>query len=104
MAGLGVHDLLMPGQVAPITDERELLLAYVEQQRDSLRISAHGLTDEQAALTPTAGTLSIGGLIRHVTAMEKSWIDLVTQAPRPSMEEQEASYGDDFRFEPGNGD
>ena len=69
----------MPGQVAPIDDERELLLAYVAQQRDGLKYAAFGLTDDQARLTPTAGTLSIGGLVKHVTAMERTWLDLIRQ-------------------------
>lgn len=92
----------MPGNVAPLTDERELLLAYLEQQRDGLRVASHGLTDEQAAAAPTAGTLSIGGLIKHVTATEKSWIDLVLQRPQPSVEDGQAAYGEDFRFGPGD--
>ena len=67
----------MPGQAPALTDERELLLAYIDQQRDGIRYAAFGLTDEQARLTPTAGTLSIGGLVTHVTAMERSWVDLI---------------------------
>ena len=45
----------MPGQVPPLTDERALLLAYVAQQRDAVRIAAHGLTDEQARAVPGPG-------------------------------------------------
>jgi hypothetical protein len=36
----------MPGTAPPHTDERELLLAYIAQQRDGLRHAAFGLTDE----------------------------------------------------------
>ena len=43
----------MPGQVPPVADEREGLLAYLAQQRDVIRIAAYGLTDEQARATPT---------------------------------------------------
>lgn len=90
----------MPGQVPPVADEREGLLAFVAQQRDALRIAAFGLTDEQARATPTVSTLSVGGLIKHVTAMERGWIDLVLQRPRPAMEEAEAQYGADFQMGP----
>ena len=38
----------MPGQAPPLPDERELLLAFLNQQRDGLRYAAFGLTDEQA--------------------------------------------------------
>ncbi|HEY3485071.1 MAG TPA: DinB family protein [Ilumatobacteraceae bacterium] len=86
----------MPGQVAPIDDERELLLAYIAQQRDGLKYAAYGLTDDQARLTPTAGTLSIGGLVKHVTAMERTWLDLIRQ----SGTSDGADYEDGFTLRP----
>jgi hypothetical protein len=87
----------MPGQVHPLQDERALLLAYVEQQRDALRIAAFGLTDEQARAVPGPGTLSIGGLVKHVAFCERGWIDLV--AARPSTGGQD-EYADAFVMGP----
>jgi uncharacterized damage-inducible protein DinB len=81
-----------------VTDERELLLAYLNQQRDGIRYAAFGLTDEQARLAPTASTLTIGGLVKHVTATERSWMDVVLQRPPGTREEQEASWQDGFRL------
>ncbi|MET0458815.1 MAG: DinB family protein [Ilumatobacteraceae bacterium] len=69
----------MPGQAPPHADETELLLAFITQQRDGIKNAAFGLTDEQARLTPTAGALSVGGLVVHVTAMEQSWVDMILQ-------------------------
>jgi hypothetical protein len=86
----------MPGQVPPVADEREGLLAYLTQQRDAVRIAAYGLTDEQARLAPTVGALTIGGLVKHLTAMEWAWIDDVLQRPPKSREEQEAAYATDW--------
>jgi uncharacterized damage-inducible protein DinB len=71
----------MPGNVAPVADEREGLLRYLEQARYVLRLTAHGLTDEQARATPTASALSIGGLIKHVAATERYWMGLIQQRP-----------------------
>ena len=89
----------MPGQAPPHTDERQLLLAYIDQQRDGLRNAAFGLTDEQARLTPTASPLSVGGLVKHVADTERGWIDLVVQRDRGgSQEEKIASYEDGFRL------
>jgi uncharacterized damage-inducible protein DinB len=85
----------MPGQAPALTDERELLLAYVAQQRDGIRYAAHGLTDEQARLTPTRSTLSIGGLVKHVADMERGWMDLVVQRQRDQSPE---TYLDGFRL------
>jgi uncharacterized damage-inducible protein DinB len=91
----------MPGQAPPATDERELLLAYIAQQRDGVRNAAYGLTDELARLTPAASSLSIGGLIKHVTETERSWIDTVLQRERGgSREDQESSYEENFRLGP----
>jgi uncharacterized damage-inducible protein DinB len=87
----------MPGQAPALTDERELLLAYIAHLRDGVRYAAFGLTDEQARLTPTAGTLSIGGLIKHLAEMERGWLDLVLQRER---ERSQQSYMDGFRLLP----
>jgi uncharacterized damage-inducible protein DinB len=86
----------MPGQAPALTDETELLLAYIAQQRDGIRFAAYGLTDEQARLTPTAGSLSIGGLVKHVTTMERTWIDTVLRRDRGAAGDQEADYEQGF--------
>jgi uncharacterized damage-inducible protein DinB len=91
----------MPGQAPPLEDEGRQLLAYITRQRDGLRNAAYGLTDDQARLAPTVSSLTIGGLIKHATAVERSWMDLVVQRPRDgSREDQEAGYEDNFRFGP----
>jgi uncharacterized damage-inducible protein DinB len=87
----------MPGQAPPLTDERELLLAYLAQQRDGIRYAAFGLTDDQARMAPTASPLTVGGLLKHVTSMEEGWIDLVVRRDRG-----EADYEANFRM--GEGD
>jgi len=86
----------MPGQVPPVADEREGLVAYLAQQRYVLRVAAYGLTDEQARATPSASSLSIGGLIKHVANVERNWIDMVLQRPATSVED----YVSNFRLEP----
>jgi hypothetical protein len=89
----------MPGQAAVLTDERELLLAYIAQQRDGIRYAAHGLTEAQARLTPSASALSIGGLIKHVATMERGWINMVLQH-HTSQHETASRYEDGFRLRP----
>ena len=89
----------MPGTVPPVADEREGLLAYLAQMRSAIHIAAYGLTDEQARLAPTAGTLTVGGLVKHVAAVEQSWMDTVLQRRRP-REEAEQDYDANFRMGP----
>jgi uncharacterized damage-inducible protein DinB len=93
------EDPTMNANVPPIADEREGLLAFLAQQRRVLRISAHGLTDEQARLVPTESTLSIGGLIKHVAATERAWLDRVLgRESRDSLERQQATFVANFRL------
>jgi len=88
----------MPGAVPPVADEREGLMAYLEHQRHVLRVAAFGLTDEQARATPTPSALSVGGLIKHCAAMERSWMGTVLQRKRDGAE---GEYEAGFRLEPG---
>ena len=82
----------MPGNVPPVTDERDGLLAYLAQQRYVLRLTAYGLTDEQARAAPTVSALSVGGLIKHVTAVEHAWMDTVLQRRQGSVEDYAANF------------
>jgi uncharacterized damage-inducible protein DinB len=91
----------MPGMPGPVSDERESLTTFLAQQRYVLRLTAHGLTDEQARVSPTVSSFSVGGLIKHVAQTERGWIDMIAQRTRPA----DAGGGEDdylagFRLEP----
>lgn len=68
----------MPAVVRPVTDERDALVTFLAQQRDVVRISAHGLTDEQAARAASASELSVASVIKHLTSVEQSWAAAMT--------------------------
>lgn len=97
----------MPAMPGPVADEKSCLLAFLAQQHQNLRTIAHGLTDAQARLTPTASDLSVGALIKHVTACEAGWIERIAAAPGyPAadaipFEEAMATYAEQYRM---NGD
>jgi uncharacterized damage-inducible protein DinB len=87
----------MPGQVPPIVDERDGLLAYLRQMRLVLRLTAYGLTDDQARRAAVASTgLSVGGLIKHVAAVESSWVDMILEQSNQDPE----AYADNFTMRP----
>ena len=67
----------MAGLARPTKDERELLLAFLAQQRDGLRNAAYGLTDDQARSAPSASVLSVASLLRHAATTERGWIAMV---------------------------
>ncbi|GGM96826.1 hypothetical protein GCM10009721_24450 [Terrabacter tumescens] len=98
----------MAAHVPPVADERESLIAYLDQQRDAFATVAFGLTEEQIRLAPTAGTLSIGGLVKHVTTCERGWTERMAAAPEApappdrSVEEQATAWGEDFRVTDGD--
>ena len=82
----------MAGMVAPIADERVGLLAYLEQQRYVLKLTAYGLTDDEARLTPAASPLSVGGLIKHVAAVEQNWIRTILQRDPEPGDDYESNF------------
>ena len=91
----------MPGQAALVTDERDALRVFLEYHQGAYFAVAYGLTDEQARSTPTVSALSIGGLIKHATGVQRSWLERVSCAPefppadtRP-MAEVVAGYQDE---------
>jgi hypothetical protein len=45
--------------------------------------AAYGLTDEQARLTPSVSALSVGGIVKHVSSVEKFWADVVLGRQEP---------------------
>lgn len=53
--------------------ERADLLESLAVHRGFLLRTTEGLTDEQARLRPTASELTIGGIVKHVAATERSW-------------------------------
>lgn len=64
-----------------ITGERADLLDALAKHRHFLRHTARDLTDEQAGRRTTTSELCLGGLIKHVTAVEQNWISFVVEGP-----------------------
>ena len=92
----------MPGMPPPAKDERQTLIEFLRHNQNAFLAIAYGMTDEQARSTPSVSALSIGGLIKHVAGVQRSWMARVTAAPgspprddRP-FEEQAAEYQDQY--------
>ncbi|WP_329214200.1 DinB family protein [Streptomyces sp. NBC_01485] len=90
-----------------VTGERADLLEALTKQRHFLRFTTRDLTDEQAGLRTTAGELCLGGLIKHVTSVERSWVGFILAGSSAmpdftSMTEADfAKRADEFRMLPG---
>jgi len=61
--------------------ERTELLATLATARSALTNTVRGLTDEQLGERPTVSALCLGGLIKHVAAMEEAWLRFVVDGP-----------------------
>jgi uncharacterized protein DUF664 len=92
----------MPGMTPPAKGERQTLIEFLRFNQNAFFAVAFGLTDEQARSKPSVSALSIGGLIKHTTNVQHSWMARVTAAPgspprddRP-FAEQEAEYRDQY--------
>ena len=75
--------------------ERADLLATLAQHRHFLRFTARDLTDEQARQRTTVSELSVGGLIKHVTAVERGWANFIV-AGTSAMADAAAMTEDDW--------
>jgi hypothetical protein len=92
------------------TIERQDFLETLEKHRGFLRFTARGLSDDQAAAKPTASELCIGGVIKHVAAVESGWVDFMLTGGHGSSAASTGTDGDDaierylagFRMVPGD--
>ncbi|MBC6460766.1 DinB family protein [Actinomadura sp. HBU206391] len=82
------------------------LLAMLAKHRHFLRFTTRGLTDEQARKRATVSELCLGGLIKHVTAVERGWVDFILEGPSAMRdfsdmtEDDFAERADQFRLLP----
>jgi uncharacterized damage-inducible protein DinB len=77
-----------------LTTEQADLLETLDKHRGFLRYAVRGLTDEQARLRPTASELTLGGLIKHVTATERNWAAFAVGGAEAFPAFDESTYAD----------
>jgi uncharacterized damage-inducible protein DinB len=81
-----------PTDIEPTSDERELLLRYLQLQRDMVVSATVGLSEEQARWRPGGEHLiSVIGIVNHLTCVESRWID-GSYAREPSVQRTEAEF------------
>lgn len=91
-----------------LTGERADLLAQLAGARHFLRFTTRDLSAEQLAAYPTRSELCLGGLIKHVTSVERGWADYILDGKSAMKnfddltEEDFAQRVDEFRMLPGD--
>lgn len=71
----------MPALAPPVTDERSALREYLAYHQSAFFAVSYGLTDDQARCTPSVSALSVGGLVKHATGLQRTWMARVAAAP-----------------------
>ena len=87
-----------------MTNERDELVATLDKHRGFLRHTVDGLTDEQAAQRTTVSELCLGGLIKHVAAVEEQWVGFINEGPSAFAPMDAGAYeahAATFRMQPG---
>jgi uncharacterized protein DUF664 len=90
----GLEEDLMSSTEQAAIDERADLVETLRNHRYFLRYTARDLTDEQAARRTTASELCLGGLIKHVAATERAWVNFILDGPSALGPWDEASISD----------
>ncbi len=96
----------MDGAEQTLTGERADLAETLGKHRHFVTFTARDLTDEQAATRTTASELTIGGIIKHLAAVEQNWARFISEGPRESAIDWmdpavRQDYLDGFRMLPG---
>jgi uncharacterized damage-inducible protein DinB len=85
--------------VPPVANETDAIHAFLAQAQDAFRILLHGLTPGQASVAPSASSLSLGGLVKHATAVQRGWLASAEAAPGvPEREDEVEDYLEGFTF------
>ncbi|HEY2312911.1 MAG TPA: DinB family protein, partial [Streptosporangiaceae bacterium] len=64
-----------------LTGERADLAQTLARNRNFLRFTTRDITDEQAARRTTVSELCLGGIIKHVTGVERNWARFIVDGP-----------------------
>jgi hypothetical protein len=87
-----------------VTGERADLLASLAKARHFLRFTTQGITEEQARQRTTVSELTLGGLVKHVTAVERNWQGFIVHGPSIApdftnlSQEDYANWANGFRL------
>jgi uncharacterized damage-inducible protein DinB len=87
-----------------LAGERADLLESLAKARHFLRFTTRGITEEQARQRTTVSELTLGGLVKHVTAVERNWQRFIVHGPSAApdfsnlSEEDYANWANGFRL------
>ena len=95
------HQTSTPAVQPSLSAERADLLDTLAKHRFLFRFTVRDLTDEQAARRTTVSALCLGGLIKHVTRIEKGWVDFALGGPSTITSNDYEAHAQSFEMLPG---
>jgi uncharacterized damage-inducible protein DinB len=75
--------------------ERADLVVALDHAREFLRLTLRGLTDDQARQRTTVSALCLGGLVKHVMAVERNWARFIVEGTEAMSFSGTAAAGSD---------
>jgi uncharacterized damage-inducible protein DinB len=83
------------------TDERAMLMAFLDYARGCVLRKVDGVADDAARLPRTPSGTSIGGLVKHLTWVERGWLEDTFLGNELAMPFSDDDPDADMRMEPG---
>jgi|SRR5580658_10262376 uncharacterized damage-inducible protein DinB len=68
---------LAPDELVSTSGERQVLEAFLDLYRDILKRKLAGLSDQQVRQRHVPSETTLGGLVKHLTAVEREWFQVV---------------------------
>jgi hypothetical protein len=91
-----------PPEVPYAASERDMLGAFLDALRGVAERKLDGLTEAQARSAPTASTLCLLGIVRHLAWAEHRWFERAFADPPVPDSERVDIPVDEFQPEPGD--
>jgi uncharacterized damage-inducible protein DinB len=76
---------LAPDELVSAAGERQMLAAFLDLYRDIVKRKLTGLSDQQIRQRHVRSQTTLGGLVKHLAAVEREWFQTVL-ARRPAEE------------------
>lgn len=86
-----------------MSDDRERadLLETLAKHRGFLRQTIEGMSDEQIRTPSTVSALTLGGILKHVTAMERTWCAFMTDGAAAFADASPEGYTAQWQLDDG---
>ena len=68
---------LAPDELVSTSQERQVLETFLDLYRDILKRKLAGLSDQQIRQRHVPSQTTLGGLVKHLTAVEREWFQVV---------------------------